>query len=240
VRPRSAKPLRKQAPSQRPTRASGVRGSKTPERLEVRKPGSTRALAVRLAAEVERLAAELGASRSRIAELESRIDVDPLTETLNRRGFDRELKRSLAYVKRYGARAVLVYLDLDGFKPVNDRHGHAAGDAVLKAVAAALVAEVRASDVVARIGGDEFVVLLWNVDEAEARAKAAALEARVYATPVRWGTSTLVVGASAGIAFIRPLDQPAQALARADAAMYARKAERRHNFAKRPAAARNR
>ena len=154
--------------------------------------------AARLAAEVDRLAAELEASRARITELEARIDIDPLTETLNRRGFERELKRSLAYVKRYGVSAALVYLDLDEFKPVNDRHGHAAGDAVLKAIAAALISHVRASDVVARIGGDEFVVLLWNVSDGEAAAKAAELEAAVYATPVRWAASTLVVGASAG------------------------------------------
>jgi diguanylate cyclase (GGDEF)-like protein len=179
---------------------------------------------VRLAAEVERLAAELDASRTRITELEARIDVDPLTETLNRRGFERELKRALAYVKRYGVSAALVYLDLDEFKPVNDRHGHAAGDAVLKAIAVALVRRVRASDVVARIGGDEFAVLMWNIGEADALAKAAALEAAVYATAVRWGESTLVVGASAGVAFIGPLDTPAEVLARADAAMYARKA----------------
>src|ERR1700689_3380735 len=83
-----------------------------------------RAVAMRLAAEVERLAAELSASRARIADLESRVDVDPLTETLNRRGFERELKRSLAYVKRYGVSAALIYIDLDEFKPVNDRHGH--------------------------------------------------------------------------------------------------------------------
>jgi len=74
-----------------------------------------------------------------------------------------------------------VYLDLDEFKPVNDRHGHAAGDAVLKAVSAALQREVRASDIVARIGGDEFVILLWNMTEADARDKAAALEKAVYA-----------------------------------------------------------
>jgi len=175
---------------------------------------------------VERLAAELNASQTRISELEARIDVDPLTETLNRRGFERELKRSLAYVKRYAVSATLIYLDLDGFKPVNDRHGHAAGDAVLKAVAAALARKVRTSDVVARVGGDEFVVLLWNVAENEAAAKAAALEAAVYATPVRWKTSTLVVGASAGVAQIGLLDTPADLLARADAAMYARKAQR--------------
>jgi len=185
-----------------------------------------RAVAMRLAAEVERLAAELAAARARVADLESRIDVDPLTEILNRRGFERELKRSLAYVKRYGAGAALIYIDLDDFKPVNDRHGHAAGDAVLKAVAATLVRQVRASDVVARIGGDEFVVLLWNAGEEAAAAKASALEAAVYATPVRWGASTLVVGAAAGVAMVGPLDTPADVIARADAAMYARKAER--------------
>jgi len=189
-------------------------------------PPQSRADTARLAAEVARLAAELAASRERISELETRIDVDPLTETLNRRGFERELKRSLAYVKRYGAGAALIYLDLDDFKPVNDRHGHAAGDAVLKAVAAALVRHVRASDVVARIGGDEFVVLLWNASEPNAAAKAATLESAVYATPVRWGSSTLVVGASAGVTSLGPLDTPAEVLARADAAMYARKADK--------------
>ncbi|MGO9702608.1 MAG: GGDEF domain-containing protein [Xanthobacteraceae bacterium] len=201
------------------------------------KPHS-RAVSARLAAEVERLAAELNASQTRISELEARIDVDPLTETLNRRGFERELKRSLAYVKRYAVSAALIYLDLDGFKPVNDRHGHAAGDAVLKAVAAALARKVRTSDVVARVGGDEFVVLLWNVTEDEAAAKAAAIEAAVYATPVRWKTSTLVVGASAGVAQIGPLDRPADLLARADAAMYARKAQRNSKAARRPEPAR--
>jgi diguanylate cyclase (GGDEF)-like protein len=98
---------------------------------------------------------------------------------------------------------------------------------VLKAVAAALVRHVRASDVVARIGGDEFVILLWNVPGAAATAKAATLEAAVYATPVRWGSSTLVVGASAGVTLLGALDTPAEVLGRADAAMYARKAERR-------------
>jgi diguanylate cyclase (GGDEF)-like protein len=165
--------------------------------------------------------------RARILELEARVDVDPLTDTLNRRGFERELKRSLAYVKRYGTSAALIYVDLDGFKPVNDRHGHGAGDAVLKAVAATLVRNVRASDVVARIGGDEFVMLLWNVGGSAAAVKAAALESAVYATPVRWGASTLAVGASAGVALLGPLDAPAAVLERADAAMYARKAERK-------------
>jgi diguanylate cyclase (GGDEF)-like protein len=198
-------------------------------------PKSTRAPSrssfTRLAAEVEALAAQLESSRQRIADLEARVDIDALTDVLNRRGFERELKRSLAYVKRYGTTAALIYLDLDGFKPVNDRHGHAAGDAVLKAIAAALLRSVRASDVVARIGGDEFAVLLWNVGEAAAAAKAAALEAAVYSTQVRWGASSFVVGASAGVAPLGRLDSPAEVMARADAAMYARKAERKRRRA---------
>lgn len=224
---RGAIPLREAAGSrQRP--ASPVR-ARTEQAAEEARPAKARprSAAMRLAAEVARLEAQLELSRARIADLEAKIDVDPLTELLNRRGFERELKRSVAYVKRYGTSAALIYLDLDSFKPVNDRHGHAAGDAVLRAVAAALGGEVRASDVVARLGGDEFVVLLWNVSGPDAAAKAAALEQAIYATPVRWGRSTLVVGASAGVALIGALDAPAELLARADTAMYARKAERR-------------
>jgi diguanylate cyclase (GGDEF)-like protein len=219
---RKAIALRRQ--SAKPVRGNPDKQS-APDELKGAKSAS-RSAAMRLAAEVERLAAQLEQSRARIADLEVRVDIDPLTELLNRRGFERELTRSVAYVRRYGTSAALVYLDLDGFKPVNDRHGHAAGDAVLKALAAALIRQVRASDVVARIGGDEFVVLLWNVSGPAAVTKAAALERAVYATPVRWGASTLVVGASAGLALIGALDTPADVLARADAAMYARKAER--------------
>jgi diguanylate cyclase (GGDEF)-like protein len=186
-----------------------------------------RSTAMRLAAEVDRLAAELAAAQARVATLEAKVDTDPLTETFNRRGFERELKRSLAYVKRYGASAALVYIDLDDFKAVNDRKGHAAGDAALKAVAATIVRNVRASDVVARIGGDEFAVLLWNLTGENAIAKAAALEAAIYSTHVQWEASTLVVGAAAGVALLGALDTPKELLARADAAMYARKAEKK-------------
>ena len=77
----------------------------------------SRAVVMRLAAEVDALAAQLQDLRARILDLEARVDVDPLTDVLNRRGFERELKRSLAYVKRYGTSAALIYIDLDGFKP---------------------------------------------------------------------------------------------------------------------------
>jgi diguanylate cyclase (GGDEF)-like protein len=226
---KAAKSERKPAPSRRPQPKSSRAAIAKHPGADAPKPVRTpsRAIVMRLAAEVDALAAQLQDSRARISDLEARVDVDPLTDVLNRRGFERELKRSLAYIKRYGTSAALIYVDLDGFKPVNDRHGHGAGDAVLKAVAAALVRNVRASDVVARIGGDEFVVLLWNVNGANAAIKAAALEAAVFGAPVRWNASTLVVGASAGVALLGALDMPADVIARADAAMYARKNERK-------------
>ncbi|HEY2137756.1 MAG TPA: GGDEF domain-containing protein, partial [Xanthobacteraceae bacterium] len=141
---------------------------------------------MRLAAEVVRLEIELAAMRERVAELEAHAASDPLTGVMNRRGFERELRRAGAYVQRYGGNAALVYLDLDDFKPVNDRFGHAAGDAVLKAVAAALLGAVRASDTVARIGGDEFAALLWNLSPEAAHAKATALERTIAAACVDW------------------------------------------------------
>jgi len=185
-----------------------------------------RSAAMQLAAEVERLERELADARTRMAELEARAEIDPLTDILNRRGFERALKRSLDHAKRYESNAALIYLDLDDFKSVNDRHGHAAGDAVLKAVAAVLMRHVRASDVVARLGGDEFAVLLWQLSEADVERKARALEAVVARTTAVHAGLRLSVGASAGAALLLPLDRPADVLERADQAMYQRKRAR--------------
>jgi diguanylate cyclase (GGDEF)-like protein len=180
----------------------------------------------RLAHEVSRLEAELVATRARVVELEAHAHHDPLTGLLNRRGFERELFRAAAHRPRYGGPLVLVYLDLDDLKPVNDQHGHAAGDVVLQAVAAVLRRHVRASDLLARLGGDEFAVLLWNLADADAAAKAAALEAMIAATRVPWGEVEIAVGASAGTASLADPADAAAALARADAAMYGRKRSR--------------
>jgi diguanylate cyclase (GGDEF)-like protein len=205
-------------PSARPARAEGA--IRNP-------PARQRSVAMRLAAEVERLERELAGVRAQMAELAARADVDPLTDVLNRRAFERELRRSLAHAKRYGSSAALIYLDLDGFKSVNDHHGHGAGDAVLKATATVLLRHVRASDVVARLGGDEFAVLLWHLTESDAWHKAQALEAAVDRTTAIHGGLTLSIRASAGAAPLLPLDEPADVLERADRAMYHRKAHRR-------------
>jgi diguanylate cyclase (GGDEF)-like protein len=183
--------------------------------------------AVLLLAEVERLQADLGKAQRTIAELKARADVDPLLDILNRRGFERELKRSLAYLQRYNGEAVLLFIDLDGFKAVNDRHGHAAGDALLKAVARELVGHVRASDVVARLGGDEFGVLLWNLGAALAAGKAHSLERLIETVTVAHGEARIAVGASVGLVPLVAGAAPEQMIDAADKAMYARKNERK-------------
>src|SRR5512146_2829564 len=175
-----------------------------------------------LLAEIERLRAEIANAERRIAELEAHADTDPLLDIRNRRGFMRELKRSIAHLQRYKGEAALLFIDLDGFKGVNDAHGHAAGDAILKAVASTLSRYVRASDVVARLGGDEFCVLLWNLSPSLALGKSRELEKLIEATLVAFGEAQLSVGASAGV---MPLvaNAPAEEIIEvADKAMYAR------------------
>jgi diguanylate cyclase (GGDEF)-like protein len=195
-----------------------------PEKLKINPAGAPAAL---LLAEIERLKSELIRAELKVSELELRADVDPLLDILNRRGFERELKRSLSYLQRYQGEAALLFIDLDGFKAVNDQHGHAAGDALLKAVARELTGHVRASDVVARLGGDEFGVLLWNLGAALAAAKARELEKLIEAVSVAHGAARLAVGGSAGLVPLAVGATPEQMIDAADQAMYTRKKERR-------------
>jgi diguanylate cyclase (GGDEF)-like protein len=176
---------------------------------------------------VARLREKLIRAEWAVAELEERADVDPMLDVLNRRGFERELTRSIAFVKRYGTPAVLMYIDLDRFKTVNDRHGHGAGDALLKAVVADLVRNLRASDVVGRLGGDEFGAVLWNTGPTQAAAKGESLEAMIAKVSVDYQGLTLACGASAGVVALDPDADPAAMIEAADQAMYARKRARR-------------
>jgi len=180
-----------------------------------------------LSVEIARLTEELRRAEARIAELEARADVDPLLDILNRRGFERELKRSLAYVARYGTSAVLMFIDLYGFKAANDRYGHAVDDRLLKRLAAELASHVRASDVVGFIGGDEFGVVLWHIGAAQAAAKAKEQEKIIQAAGLVHGEERLAVGASAGTVLLDPSLDPAMLIDAADRVMYARKRKRR-------------
>ena len=177
---------------------------------------------------VRRLRHELAKARAEIAQLKATAETDFLLDILNRRGFERELARSIAFIKRYAASGALLMLDLDRFKPINDSFGHAAGDKVLQAIAQTLSSQVRASDVIGRFGGDEFAVLLWNLSETDARAKAAELEQAIDALRFSFAGNTVRTGASIGVAVLDSHSEMRTALEQADSAMYVRKAQRRH------------
>ncbi|UWU70245.1 GGDEF domain-containing protein [Bradyrhizobium sp. NC92] len=182
-------------------------------------------------AAIRDLRSKLKAALLRISELEAAADTDFLLDIPNRRGFERELARAIAYMKRYRASGALIVLDVDRLKPINDSFGHAAGDEVLKAIVATLTRQVRASDVVGRLGGDEFALLLWNLSETDAKAKAAALEQAIDELSFVFRGQHVTAGASAGVALLGPQSAAARALEEADAAMYVRKAHRRHEAA---------
>jgi diguanylate cyclase (GGDEF)-like protein len=177
---------------------------------------------------IRRLRAQLARAQARIGELEAAADQDFLLDIPNRRGFERELNRSIAYIKRYHASGALIVLDVDRLKPINDAYGHAAGDEVLKAIVAVLLRHVRSSDVIGRLGGDEFALLLWNLSETDAYAKAATLEQAVDGLSFVFRGRRISAGASAGVTVLGPHAEAGRALEEADSAMYVRKAQRRH------------
>jgi diguanylate cyclase (GGDEF)-like protein len=177
---------------------------------------------------IRRLRTQLVRALARIEELQASADTDFLLDIPNRRGFERELNRSIAYIKRYHASGALIVLDVDRLKPINDGFGHAAGDQVLKTIVAELSRQVRSSDVIGRLGGDEFALLLWNLSETDAHAKAASLEQAVDRLTFIFRGRTVTTGASAGVAVLGPHSEAGRALEQADSAMYVRKAQRRH------------
>jgi diguanylate cyclase (GGDEF)-like protein len=185
-----------------------------------------RAALATLLGEIDDLRGEVARLKRRLEESEALADKDPLTPLLNRRALLRELARVRTFSQRYGAPASLVYFDLDGFKSVNDRYGHAAGDAALAAVAKRLMAQVRQSDIVARMGGDEFAVILVQADQGIAEAKAKALANAIEREPIRFGDWTAPLHISYGVRQISPDLDPEALVAEADAAMYAAKRAR--------------
>ncbi len=189
-------------------------------------PAVTAALAA-LVAELDQLRGEVRRLKARLAEAEAAADEDPLTGLKNRRALLRELRRVAAFSLRYGSPASLLFFDLDDLKGINDRYGHAAGDVALKAVANRLSAHVRESDVVARIGGDEFAVILVQADDAAAQAKGEALASLIASAPATSGTWRTPLRASWGARQIDPTADCEAELARADAAMFAMKRQAR-------------
>lgn len=149
---------------------------------------------------------------------------DPLTDLPNRRFFEDNARIELERLRRFGGAMSLLMIDLDKFKLINDRYGHAAGDAVLKKFASRCKSVLRESDLFARIGGEEFVALLVGTDAAGAMLLAERVRANVADLRIRTAAGTIRVTSSIGVASVRAGDRSiAHALHRADDALYAAK-----------------
>lgn len=161
------------------------------------------------------------------AELERIVVRDTLTPLFNRRHFISCINDRISRIERYDSRSAVLFIDVDNMKGINDRHGHAAGDFALMHVAGIIHSAIRSTDVAARIGGDEFALILDSIDEAQAMRKTDALDELIRATPCVLGEDVLPISASFGCTSIRKGDTEFTIIARADSAMYGNKRRRR-------------
>lgn len=173
--------------------------------------------------EVDRLRHEVEEMRRRNSNLEKLADEDAMLPVVNRRAFVRELSRAMSVAQRYGEPSSVGYFDVNNMKQINDEHGHAAGDAALMHVADTLLANVRQSDIVGRLGGDEFGVILTHVDEETAARKTAELAEKISATPAAWPGGEVAVTIAYGSYTFSGAEDADDALHAADRAMYAQK-----------------
>ncbi|MGF1629798.1 MAG: GGDEF domain-containing protein [Kiloniellaceae bacterium] len=176
-----------------------------------------------LMAEVYSLRQDLDDARQRVGYLEQLADQDTLAPVLNRRAFVRELSRMAAFEERYGAAGAVLYFDVNDMKVINDTYGHAAGDAMLKRICEILLRDTRASDVVGRLGGDEFGVILAQAGLEPAAIKAAKLAEAIAADRVVWNGISLGVTVAHGAHTLSEGQHADDALEAADRAMYANK-----------------
>lgn len=181
--------------------------------------------ALRMAGDAER---RLIAQAERIAKLEVLTMTDELTGLLNRRGFDAQLSRTLASANRSNLTGILAISDVDDFKKINDHYGHPIGDEVLREIARRILANVRETDYVARIGGDEFAVLMAETGVTYGLRRLEALNNLLKRSVVTSNGHRIPVQVSFGIESFGPGDQKKNLIERADAAMFQSKRRKFH------------
>ncbi|MCB2106696.1 MAG: GGDEF domain-containing protein [Rhodobacteraceae bacterium] len=179
---------------------------------------------------VEEVTTHLKRQDARIAELENLATTDALTKVLNRRGFEESLCHELSIAKRHGVGGVLIFVDLDEFKPINDTYGHAAGDEVLVTVANLLKIQVRDTDYIGRLGGDEFAILLPRSNKRNGVRRAEDLDQKLNNAYAAWDGQNIKIKASCGVHMYAADAEVKELLESADAAMYKIKQERKQKF----------
>lgn len=176
-----------------------------------------------------RVVAEQALEESRL-ELERLARIDTLTDAANRRQFDERLSLTLMKMRRQGFPVALMYLDIDHFKRVNDSHGHAAGDEVLRVFARRLLGSVRSTDLVARLGGDEFAVVVEDALLPEAAEVIARKLIKAMHVPIAVGDQRLDVTTSVGIAYSSAPTDVTTLMSAADSALYEAKKAGRNTY----------
>jgi diguanylate cyclase (GGDEF)-like protein len=171
---------------------------------------------------VEKLEKSLRQANEALRTMRTLAYVDDLCQIHNRRAFNEELKKVTDLAWRYSHVATVILFDVNSFKEVNDQHGHAIGDMALIAVAHAIKSSIRASDFAARIGGDEFAVILHQICELDAQSKADEICSLIASMQINTGTGIINVTASAGFSSI-PKSDAGQPLVEADLAMLRQK-----------------
>lgn len=163
----------------------------------------------------------------RIAELEALATTDELTKILNRRGFETQLAHELHVARRHGVGGVMIFVDLDEFKPINDTYGHATGDEVLRAAATIIGGQIRGTDYVGRLGGDEFAILLPRSNKRNGVRRAQELDKKLNNAYASWNEIQIPIKASCGVHMYAADAELEELLASADKAMYKIKMERK-------------
>jgi diguanylate cyclase (GGDEF)-like protein len=176
-----------------------------------------------LIAEISRLRDEVARLESRVEELDRLANMDTLVPVANRRGLLCQLDMMIARHERHGTPAALLFVDVDGLKALNDAFGHAAGDAALIHLTEMMVASVRQTDMVARIGGDEFAILLDHADETSACETAQRLADTVAGCEFCFEGKCLPLSIAIGFTPLQSGDSPVAVMDRADEAMYREK-----------------
>ena len=174
--------------------------------------------------QIARLKADVARLEEKVSELDRLAHLDALIPIANRRGMARELEKMIARRERYDTAAAVLFVDLDGLKLLNDSFGHEVGDAALVHVAQQLLSGVRTTDCVARVGGDEFCVLLDHADETSAAETAGRLVNLVAGHEFLFNGQPVPLSVAIGLTVVERGDTPGAVLARADQAMYRQKA----------------
>lgn len=170
---------------------------------------------------------ELSRTKESLAEIEQLVDVDCIAPIPNRRAFMRRLSWAITMQERYGHPSTVLYFDINDFKSINDQYGHAAGDLAIRHVSQLLSTAMRESDFLARIGGDEFAVIMYYASEKSAKTRGAHIAKKLHDTPFIFNGIPMHVTAAYGYHTIRKGEDAESSLAAADMSMYVDKRRRK-------------